>query len=148
MKSIPLIVPDVNVLVSGTAVSNHPPALIVEAWKDEIIEFATSEPILADLRRVFTYPHVLKLTRMNAQEVTTYIQAIREGSHLVPGTMPVEISPDPADNKLFACAIEAGADYVVSGDKKDVLSVGSYEGVETISPGDFVRDVLMGEKAA
>jgi predicted nucleic acid-binding protein len=46
------------------------------------------------------------------------------------------------DDKLFACAVEADADYIVSGDKKDVLSVGVYSGIKTVSPSDFVNHVL------
>lgn len=148
MRAHPLIVPDVNVLVSGAIASQYAPSVIVQAWKDEIIHFATSEPILEDLMRVFSYPRVEKLTGMRGADIHAYIQTIREGSSVVPGTTEVIVSPDPDDDKLFACAIEAEADYIVSMDKKDVLSVEEYEGIKTIHPSDFVQTVLVLEKAA
>lgn len=147
----PFIVPDVNVMVSGTTISQMPatpPIQVMQAWRAREIELATSEPILQDLERVLSYPRVQKFTHMSQQEVVRYVSDLRGSAQLVPGTTEVQVSPDPDDNKLFACAVEAGADYIVSGDKKDVLSIGEYEGVKTISPTDFVRDVLIGAKAA
>lgn len=148
MEIRPLIVPDVNVLVSGATGSQYAPSLVVQAWKDEMITFATSELILNDLQRVFSYPKVIKLTGMKPKAVQQYIQAIREGSNVVRDTGHVKVSPDPDDDKLFACAVEAEADYIVSMDKQHVLSVGEYQGIETIHPTDFVREVLAGKKAA
>src|SRR5258708_2905415 len=114
MRLHPLIVPDVNVLISGAILSDYAPSQLVEAWKNGRVKFATSEAILNDLRRVFTYPRVLKFTRMTEQEIDAYIQTIAEGAILVSNTKAVHISTDPDDDKLFACAIKAQADYIVS----------------------------------
>jgi putative PIN family toxin of toxin-antitoxin system len=148
METRPLVVPDVNVLVSGATVSQYAPSLVVQAWKDELINFATSEPILNDLQRVFTYPKVLKLTGMKPKAVHEYVQTIREGSNVVLDIIDVRVSPDPDDDKLFACAVEASADYIVSMDVHHVLSVGEYQDVKTIHPSDFVRTILTQEQAA
>ena len=148
MQSRPLIVPDVNVLISGATVSHYAPSVVVQAWKDEVIEFATSEPILEELERVFSYPRIVKLTGMQGAAVAEYIDTIRKGSSLVPGTPILSVSPDPDDNKLFACALEAQADYIVSMDEKHVLSVGEYQGIQTIHPSDFVAGVLHQTRAA
>lgn len=143
-----LIVPDVNVLISGGTISDNAPSLVVQSWKEGIIEFATSEPILDDLRRVFMYPKVVKLTGMRGDTVDKYIDTLRKGSSLVPGITSLSVSPDPDDDKLFACALEVEADYIVSMDKHHVLSIRQYEGIQTIHPTDFVRDVLQLRSAA
>lgn len=148
METRPLVIPDVNVLISGATGSQYAPSLVVQAWKDELIDFATSEPILEDLQRVFRYPKVIKLTGMKPKAVHEYIQTIREGSNVVLGTTTIQVSSDPDDDKLFACAVEANADYIVSMDVHHVLSVGEYHGVRSIHPSDFVRTVLMHEQAA
>jgi putative PIN family toxin of toxin-antitoxin system len=148
METRPLVVPDVNVLISGATVSQYAPSLVVQAWKDEIISFATSEPILNDLQRVFSYPKVVKLTGMKPKAVHEYIQTIREGSNVVLDTIDVKVSLDPDDDKLFACAAEASADYIVSMDVHHVLSVGEYHGVKTIHPSEFVRNILTQQQAA
>lgn len=51
-----------------------------------------------------------------------------------PGTVP----RDPDDDKIVACAVAAGAEYIVSRDH-DLLSVGSYGGVTILTPEAFLR---------
>ncbi len=148
METHPLIVPDVNVLVSGTTISNSAPSIVMQSWAEGVIEFATSEPILDELQRVLAYPRVVKITGMEGKSVDKFINTVRQSSSLVPGTTPVSVSPDPDDDKLFACALEAEADYIVSMDKYHVLSVTEYEGIRTIHPTDFVRDILQISRAA
>jgi predicted nucleic acid-binding protein len=53
---------------------------------------------------------------------------------------------DPTDDMIIACAIAAGADYIVTRDK-DLLSLGEYEGIGTIKPEAFLH-VLRGERSA
>ena len=142
MPNFPLVVPDVNVLVSGTTTSQTPPSQILQAWRDGQIEIATSLPILEDLSRVLRYPRVVGLTKMNDGEQTEYITTLQASAIVVPGTISVQVSSDPDDNKLFSCAIESEADYIISWDKKHVLSIGEYQGIKTITPANFVKDVL------
>jgi len=142
MDSPLLIVPDTNVMVSGTTISQHAPSQIMQAWRHDQIEIATSEPILDELQRVLAYPKLQKITRMTQADVVDFIDTLRVGAIVVPGTTQVDVSPDKTDNKFFSCAVEAGADYIVSGDKKHVLSVGEYKGIKTIQPSDFMHDVL------
>jgi predicted nucleic acid-binding protein len=55
-----------------------------------------------------------------------------------PGAVP----RDPDDDKIIACALAAGAEYLVSRDR-DLLSLGSYAGITIIAPERFLR-VLRG----
>lgn len=148
MAYTPLIVPDVNVFISGSMISKYAPSQVMQAWREERIEIATSELILDDLARVLSYPKIQRYFPMSPRQQASFIADIRGSAVWVQGTTPVHISPDPDDNKLFACALEAQADYIVSMDEKHVLSVGEYEGIQTIHPSNFVADVLRREKAA
>jgi predicted nucleic acid-binding protein len=47
-------------------------------------------------------------------------------------------SRDPDDDKFIHCAVAAGADAIVSGDK-DLLSLGSFDGIPILLPGHFWR---------
>lgn len=51
--------------------------------------------------------------------------------------MKAEISPDPKDNKFFALAEAVDADFILSGDEWDVLSILDYKNSQTISAADF-----------
>jgi len=137
-----IVVPDENVFVSGATIAVGPSAQVLRAWREKKIEVATSEVILENMEIVLRYDHVRKFTKMSDERITEYIDSIREFAIIVAGNTPLIISPDPKDNKIFACAIEAKADYIISGDKKHVLAIESYKGVKTISPKNFVTDIL------
>lgn len=81
-------------------------------------------------------------------EIENYVAEFAGSAVVVPGTTPVQVSQDPDDDKFFACALEAQADYIVSGDEKHVLAIGTYTGIQTISPRDFVDQVLQPLKKA
>lgn len=148
MADIPIVVPDVNVIVSGTIAASTPPHQIMEAWRDKRVYIATSPPILEDLRRVLHYPKVKMFTGMTDKQMRLFVEYLRQGAFVVPGTTSMNVSPDPTDNKLFSCAWEAKADYIISGDKGHVLSTAEYRGIKTISPRGFIDTVLNKEQVA
>lgn len=49
----------------------------------------------------------------------------------------VELSPDPDDNPILATAIAGVADYLVTGDKRDLLSLRKVETVQIITARAF-----------
>ena len=63
---------------------------------------------------------------------------VLEQAEVVTPREPVSVCRDPNDDKFFACAIAGGAGYIVSEDK-DILAVGSYHGVKTVSAAEFMR---------
>jgi uncharacterized protein len=44
-----------------------------------------------------------------------------------------------ADNRVLACALDAPADYLVTGDRKHLLPVGEFRGVRIVSASEFRR---------
>lgn len=51
------------------------------------------------------------------------------------------ISADPDDDKVFECAVVGGATHIVSGDRRHVLPLGSYQGILIVSAADFLASV-------
>lgn len=49
----------------------------------------------------------------------------------------VSVCRDPDDNKFFECALAGKADYIVSEDQ-DILAVGHYRGIKTITTEEFI----------
>ena len=49
----------------------------------------------------------------------------------------VHISRDSDDDKFITCAVDGKCLYIVSGDD-DLLSIGSYEGIEILTVGAFL----------
>jgi putative PIN family toxin of toxin-antitoxin system len=57
-----------------------------------------------------------------------------------PPPTPGAVPRDPDDDKIIACALAAGAEYVVSRDR-DLLSLGTYAGIKIIAPKPFLQVV-------
>jgi hypothetical protein len=60
-----------------------------------------------------------------------------------PAQTPEAITGDPDDDVILACAVAAGVEIVVSGDRRHLLPVGEHRGVRIVSP-----QALLAELAA
>lgn len=77
-------------------------------------------------------------------DITNALDFMREWkyfSHYVTPECTVTVCRDHKDNEVLACALEASADYVISGDK-DLLVLNVFNEISIISPSDFVKNVL------
>jgi putative PIN family toxin of toxin-antitoxin system len=81
----------------------------------------TSAPLLAELRRVLTYPRIAKVIH-GAVQLADLIAA--SSVVVTPGLVIATIS-DESDNLVLEAAVEGAADYIVSGDT-DLLDIGSF----------------------
>lgn len=137
MTSIPRVILDTNVFVSGIFWSG-PPRVILRAWQEKAIELVLSIEIFDEYKRVFEiltkkYPPV---------DLSPFIEIVaREARFFEPIILDESVSSDPDDDKFIACALAAEVDYIVSGDK-DLLTVNNYQGLKIIKPSAFVKMYL------
>jgi len=47
------------------------------------------------------------------------------------------ISPDPKDDMFLACAATGKCDFLITGDRKDLLDLGTYKQTKIIKPSQF-----------
>jgi predicted nucleic acid-binding protein len=57
---------------------------------------------------------------------------------LTPQAVPQVVASDPDDDHVLAAAVAAGADLIASGDRRDLLPLGSYQGIPIVT----VREAL------
>ena len=48
------------------------------------------------------------------------------------------ITADPDDDKVLECAVVAGATHIVTGDRRHLLPLGTYQGIQIITAADFL----------
>lgn len=72
------------------------------------------------------------------EERMEFVSDIEERAEFVSVHTKVSVSIDPKDDIFLALAFDGLADFIVSGDKKHLLPIGSYEGIPIISPADFL----------
>lgn len=135
------VVLDTNVLVSGTLRSQEtPPAQILRAWlMERRFRLAVSPALMAEYRQVLTRPVLRRLSPWTDDEVErllTHIESLADVR--VPGWRVIHACRDPKDDKFLVAAVEAAADFLVTGDQ-DLLSLKQYEGVRIVSPAAFLE---------
>jgi putative PIN family toxin of toxin-antitoxin system len=131
------VVVDTNVFVSALISPRGTPAqLLAHEFPFELI---TSEEILAELNRVLHYDRIQKRYNLNEEIISGYLSTIREDSQVIEVTGQVTvIEKDPSDNKFLACAVEAKADYIVSGDPH-LTELETFEGIPISSQERFLN---------
>lgn len=140
MSSDIRIVVDTNVLISGLfGIKNSPSAQILNAIRAQKIILVTSPLILEEVGDVINRDRVVKLTKMSSAERTDFMDKLIERSDVTAGMQLSQlISRDVKDDKFLACAFEAKADYIVTGDE-DLLDLKEYEGIKIVTPREFLK---------
>jgi len=115
------LVLDTNVLVSALLGTGSLPAQLLALWPRGRYQLLTTDLQLEELRRVTRYPQIRK--RLRPAHAGELVNALYELAERVEPLPAVSASPDPADNVLLAITQAGDADYLVSGDKRHLLSL-------------------------
>jgi len=130
------VVLDSNVLISALISAGSPPDLIYRAWREKRFTLVTLKTQLAELRRASRYPKLQKL--VPSREFGVPINRLHGA--LVLNKLPrVDLSSDPADNYLLAMAAAAQADFLVTGDAKDLLRIKKFAHTRILTSGSFLK---------
>jgi putative PIN family toxin of toxin-antitoxin system len=136
------VVLDTNQHISAIIRPDGHPAQIVQLWRIGLIELAISPAILEEFEAVVHRPRIQQRYNLSDADINEYLEVLRTTTVLVPGTVIVDAVPDdPDDNIIIACAIEAEADFIVSG-AQHLLSLGSYHGILIVKAIDFLSGAI------
>ena len=125
------VVLDTNIFVSALLKKDSPPDLIRLSWEAKRFTLVTSRWQLAELRRISRYPHLSSL--LKPHEVGRLILRLEGHAEVLDELPTVDFASDPDDNPLLATAIAGEADFLVTGDRADVLVLGKVEGVPIVT---------------
>jgi putative PIN family toxin of toxin-antitoxin system len=129
---------DTNVIVSAVLIRGGIEDRVLRAWFAGQYQLVLSVPILEEIQRVLQYPRIRARRWISDEEAAQLIERLAESSVLVEGKQSLRICRDPADDKFVVAALEAKADYIVTGDA-DLLDVGKYQGCEIVTPRRFLQ---------
>lgn len=130
------VVLDTNILISAFGFGGKPDKCFRLGFTDEI-ELVTSPEALSELERVMEYPHL----PFNDKERYYYPKIVRYVCRIVdPAEEINEIDHDPDDDMFLECAVEAGANYIVSGNNH-ITDLGTFRGIKTLSPHQFLEEI-------
>ena len=126
------LVLDTNVVASGL-LWNGAPARLMDAAQADEVELCTSRILLAELTRILRRTKFNKAISATGSSLDDLVMGYVELATLVtPMPIPPTVLRDPDDDHVLACALAAGADLVVSGDKH-LLEIKSYQNILIIT---------------
>jgi putative PIN family toxin of toxin-antitoxin system len=127
---------DTNILISALLSSTSLPAHLVVLWREGRFDLLTSADQLDELMRVTRYPKIRE--RLAPALAGRLINEIRDLAVIVKDLPVVTASPDPNDNYLLGIALAGAADFLLTGDKRDLLGLKLYEGTKIITVREFL----------
>lgn len=130
---------DTNLLVSGV-IGAGPPRRLLDGAKAGEFELCTSEALLAELLDVLSrskFAARLGLAGLTPQFI---VDDLRRLAVVVSPTGGLRVVPtDPDDDHVIAAAVTGQADLIASGDKRDLLPMGSFQGIPIITAREAVE---------
>jgi putative PIN family toxin of toxin-antitoxin system len=132
------IVLDTNQWVSALICPQGRPAQIVQAWRHGKVEIALSPGILNELFNVLRRPRIKNKYHLTDTDIADFLQLLKQYTCIVQGESNINITKDPDDNIIIACAVAAGADYIISGDHH-LVEILEYQGIRIIHAATFLQ---------
>jgi putative PIN family toxin of toxin-antitoxin system len=128
---------DTNITVSGFLFSGIPLEIINTALSQRFI-WVTSPALMAETHRVLQ-SEKFGLTLQETQKLT---RALWETADIIRPKHTLDvIKRCPADNRVLECAVEGECSLIVTGDRRDLLSLESYRHIKIIKARDFLSRI-------
>ena len=107
---------------------------MLELAREGKINLTASKEILDEMAEVLV--RKFNFTAEEAAEAQRRISAIARA--VMPAVQLAVIKEDPDDDRILECAVTAGSDYIVTGDK-DLLRLRQYDAIRIVNVADFLE---------
>lgn len=124
---------DTNVYVAASLASGGEAEQALLRAHRRQVELFTSLPILTEVAGVLRGKF-----GVSEAAVTPVLRAIVRAAVVARPRRRVSALEDEPDNRVLECAVEAGADLIVTGDR-DLLRLREFEGIAIVRLADFLR---------
>ncbi|MFN8678241.1 MAG: putative toxin-antitoxin system toxin component, PIN family [Thermomicrobiales bacterium] len=133
---------DTNVLGPGLIGETGAAARLTRLWSDGAFVLVVSDHILAELERSYTDPYFA--ARVPSERAAALVNVVRNDATVVELSAEVQgVATHPEDDLVLATAISGEASVLCTRDKQ-LLKLRTFEGIEILSPGEFL-DRIAGE---
>lgn len=105
---------------------------MIEEAIDARLELVLARPVMVELERILTGKLGFEPGRWRGVE--ELLLELATELITAPEDPPESVSGDPDDDLILACAVGAGVDVLVSGDRRHLLPLSEHRGVRVITP--------------
>lgn len=133
----PVVVYDTNILFSSI-LWHSKPNYCIELARQNIVTGLTCQEIIEELVEILRIK-----AKFSPSQLTDTIEELLSFLGLVKITNTLKVvEADPDDDKVIECAVVGSATHIITGDRRHLLPLGSYQGIVIITAADFLRQVL------
>ena len=108
-------------------------------WREGRFDLLTSPDQMDELIRVTRYPKIRE--RLTPALAGRLVNQLRKVAVLVTDLPTVTVCADPYDNYLLAMVKAGQAEFLLTGDKRDLLGLGAYEGTRIVTVREFLSHI-------
>jgi putative PIN family toxin of toxin-antitoxin system len=130
------VVVDTNDYISALIGKKHR-AKLEKVILNADVQILADLTLLEEIRKVAYRDKFRKYVSIS--EADDFINTLKLRLKPIVTTSIVTASPDPDDNFLLAIAQDGKADYIVTGDKSDLFSLGSFNNISIIRLDEFLK---------
>ena len=132
---------DTNLLVSAI-ISTGLPRQLLDAARAGEFELCTSEILLAELLDVLGRGKFAVRLAQAGLSPKTLVDDLRGLAIVVtPAKVPRVVPTDPDDDHVLAAALAGAVDLIASGDRRDLLPLGSYAGIPIVTAREAMEHI-------
>jgi uncharacterized protein len=133
------VVLDTNAVISRHIAFRGTIARIFRLWDQRAFDLVVSNEVIAEYARVLQEPAIEAVHGMSDEELALVMAGFATlGVRVTPFERLDVVAADVTDNRIIECAVAGEADYIVTGDKH-LMALGSYRGIQIITPAIFVK---------
>lgn len=136
---------DSNVIISALINPAGTPGQILSRLGEGRFELHCSEHLWQELLRATSYKRVQKIleSRGLAARVQPVLASLRRMAKIVPDAQPAQnwVTKDPDDDWVIQCALDAGAERIVTGDPH-LLALRVVGDASIVTPAVFLNELV------
>ena len=131
------VVLDTGILIAALITADTPPDRVYQAWRKKRFTLITSAWQLEEFHRASRYERVKKF--LKPAEAGNLVNGLRRHASLLTELPEVDLSRDPQDNPVIAMTLAGQADYLVTGDRRGLLSLKRVGGTRIVTAREFLK---------
>ncbi len=140
------IIIDTNIFISAL-INQTSREKLQKILKNSELKIIVSKELLEEIYEVANRPKFskyitpLQIKYITPLQINKFIEIIIKRSNFIETHSVVNVSPDPKDNFLLELAKDGKANYLITGNKKDLLDLVSFNNTQIISFHDFLKNL-------
>lgn len=131
------VVLDTGILIAALITADTSPDQVYQAWRKKRFSLITSTWQLGEFRRASRYDRVKKF--LKPTEAGNLVNGLKRHATVLKELPDVDLSQDPQDNPVLAMAIAGEADYLVTGDRRGLLSLKRVGATRIVTAAEFLK---------